>query len=59
MFCRGAIHRWRETQRPKKQKRGSIFIPHMRHAFETIEELRELEATGQLPDMDPYGDDRS
>jgi len=30
---------------------GSIFIPHMRHAFETIEELRELEANGGLPQM--------
>ena len=30
---------------------GSIFIPHMRHAFETIAELRELEAAGQLPQM--------
>ncbi len=25
---------------------GSIFIPHLRRAFETIEELRELEAQG-------------
>ena len=31
---------------------GSIFIPHMRHAFESIEELRELEAAGELPRMD-------
>ena len=31
---------------------GSIFIPHMRHAFESIEELRELEAAGELPDME-------
>ena len=30
---------------------GSIFIPHMRHAFGTIEELRQLEAEGALPDM--------
>ena len=30
---------------------GSIFIPHMRHAFETIEELRALEAAGELPQM--------
>ncbi len=30
---------------------GSIFIPHMRHAFGTIEELRRLEAEGVLPDM--------
>ena len=30
---------------------GSIFIPHMRHAFGTIEELRQLEAQGALPDM--------
>ena len=30
---------------------GSIFIPHMRHAFGTIEELRDLEAQGVLPDM--------
>jgi AhpD family alkylhydroperoxidase len=30
---------------------GSIFIPHMRHAFGTIEELRELEAAGELPEM--------
>jgi AhpD family alkylhydroperoxidase len=30
---------------------GSIFIPHMRHAFETIEELRELEAEGRLPEL--------
>jgi len=30
---------------------GSIFIPHMRHAFETIEELRELEVAGELPEM--------
>jgi AhpD family alkylhydroperoxidase len=31
---------------------GSIFIPHMRHAFATIEELRELEAKGELPEME-------
>jgi AhpD family alkylhydroperoxidase len=31
---------------------GSIFIPHMRHAFESIEELRELEANGELPEME-------
>jgi AhpD family alkylhydroperoxidase len=30
---------------------GSIFIPHMRHAFETIQELRELESAGELPEM--------
>lgn len=30
---------------------GSIFIPHMRHAFGTIEELRQLEVEGSLPDM--------
>jgi AhpD family alkylhydroperoxidase len=30
---------------------GSIFIPHMRHAFETIEALRELQASGELPEM--------
>jgi AhpD family alkylhydroperoxidase len=30
---------------------GSIFIPHMRHAFASIEELRELEAMGELPEM--------
>ena len=30
---------------------GSIFIPHMRHAFETIEELRELEDRGELAGM--------
>ena len=30
---------------------GSIFIPHMRHTFGTIEELRQLEAEGVLPDM--------
>jgi AhpD family alkylhydroperoxidase len=30
---------------------GSIFIPHMRHAFETIETLREMEAAGELPEM--------
>jgi hypothetical protein len=30
---------------------GSIFIPHMRHAFESIEALRELKAAGELPDM--------
>ena len=30
---------------------GSIFIPHMRHAFESIEELRALEAAGELPEM--------
>ena len=30
---------------------GSIFIPHMRHAFASIEELRELEAKGELPEM--------
>ncbi len=28
---------------------GSIFIPHMRHAFATIETLREMEAAGRLP----------
>jgi AhpD family alkylhydroperoxidase len=30
---------------------GSIFIPHMRHAFESIAALRELEAARELPDM--------
>lgn len=30
---------------------GSIFIPHMRHAFATIETLREMEAAGTLPKM--------
>jgi AhpD family alkylhydroperoxidase len=30
---------------------GSIFIPHMRRAFESIAELRELEAEGALPGM--------
>jgi AhpD family alkylhydroperoxidase len=30
---------------------GSIFIPHMRHAFETIETLREMEAAGTLPEV--------
>ncbi|MBN1640518.1 MAG: carboxymuconolactone decarboxylase family protein [Anaerolineae bacterium] len=30
---------------------GSIFIPHMRHAFETLTELRALEADGALPEM--------
>jgi AhpD family alkylhydroperoxidase len=30
---------------------GSIFIPHMRHAFETIETLREMEAAGMLHEM--------
>ena len=30
---------------------GSIFIPHMRHAFETIEEIRQLEANEDLPQM--------
>ena len=29
---------------------GSIFIPHMRRAFEVIEELRELQAAGALPE---------
>lgn len=30
---------------------GSIFIPHLRHAFQTIEELRQMEAAGRLPEM--------
>ena len=30
---------------------GSIFIPHMRRAFDTIETLREMEAAGELPEM--------
>ena len=30
---------------------GSIFIPHMRHAFETLEDLRQLEAEGKVPQM--------
>lgn len=30
---------------------GSIFIPHMRHAFATIEALREMEARGEMPEM--------
>ena len=30
---------------------GSIFVPHMRHAFETIEELREMEAKAELPHL--------
>ncbi|MFN2134248.1 MAG: carboxymuconolactone decarboxylase family protein [Anaerolineae bacterium] len=30
---------------------GSIFIPHLRHAFQTIEELRQLETEGQLPEL--------
>ena len=30
---------------------GSIFVPHLRHAFQTIEELRQLEAEGRLPEM--------
>jgi len=29
---------------------GSIVIPHLRHAFETIEELRELKARDDLPE---------
>jgi AhpD family alkylhydroperoxidase len=31
---------------------GSIFIPHMRHAFESIETLRELESRDELPEME-------
>jgi AhpD family alkylhydroperoxidase len=31
---------------------GSIFIPHMRHAFGTIEELRLLEERNELPEME-------
>ncbi len=30
---------------------GSIFIPHMRHAIDTIEQLRRLEQEGNLPDL--------
>jgi AhpD family alkylhydroperoxidase len=30
---------------------GSIFIPHLRHAFQTIEELRQMEAEGRLPEV--------
>lgn len=30
---------------------GSIFIPHLRHAFQTIGELRQMEAEGRLPDL--------
>jgi AhpD family alkylhydroperoxidase len=30
---------------------GSIFIPHLRHAFQTIEELRQLETEGRLPEL--------
>lgn len=30
---------------------GSIFVPHLRHAFSTIEELRDLEAKSKLPQM--------
>lgn len=30
---------------------GSIFIPHMRHAFETIEALREMQARGEMPEL--------
>jgi AhpD family alkylhydroperoxidase len=30
---------------------GSIFIPHLRHAFQTIEELRRLEAEGRLREV--------
>jgi len=30
---------------------GSIFIPHLRHAFQTIDELRQMEAEGRLPDL--------
>jgi AhpD family alkylhydroperoxidase len=30
---------------------GSIFVPHLRHAFQTIEELRQLEAEDRLPQL--------
>jgi AhpD family alkylhydroperoxidase len=30
---------------------GSIFVPHMRHAFEVIQELRQLQAAGEMPEM--------
>jgi AhpD family alkylhydroperoxidase len=30
---------------------GSIVIPHLRHAFETIEQLRELQAAGSPLDL--------
>ena len=30
---------------------GSIFIPHLRHAFQTLEELCQMEAEGRLPEL--------
>jgi hypothetical protein len=30
---------------------GSITIPHLRHAFDTLEQLREMEAQGKLIEL--------
>jgi len=30
---------------------GSIVIPHLRHAFDTLEQLRRAEAAGALPEL--------